>query len=161
MRSATRYNPHLTRGYFAGFRGVYSRRECTVVKAVLVEDDALTRITLSELLESEGFSVRAFGDTDEALRQCLADPPHILLTDLCVPGSLTTYELVRYIRDASRETKILFISGYNEEDIHCGGLDLADIERHPKPIDFDSLILSLKSSLVRPQEQRTLDERAP
>jgi len=132
-----------------------------VVKAVIVEDDVLTRITLSELLESEGFSVRTFGDTDQALRACVVDPPNLLITDLCVPGSLPTRELVRYIRDTLRETKIIFISGYDEREIDRGYPDLSDVERHAKPLDFDVLMASLRASLSTCQGSQAHDGCAP
>lgn len=119
-----------------------------MVKAVIVEDDALTRATLSELLESEGFGVRAFGSTDEALLSCLTDPPQILISDLCVPGSLGTRDLVRCVRKASSETKIIFITGYDSEEIVHGSPDLVDVERYAKPVDFDALIASLRATEV-------------
>lgn len=120
-----------------------------VVTAVIVEDDVLTRVTLSELLEGEGFAVRAFGDTDEALRACVASPPEVLITDLCVPGSLTTRDLVRYVRDTFGETKIIFMTGYDSEEIDQGAPDLADIERYAKPLDFDALVSSLKGPAAK------------
>lgn len=126
-----------------------------MVKAVIVEDDALTRATLSELLESEGFGVRAFGSTDEALLSCLTDPPQILISDLCVPGSLGTRDLARCVRKASSETKIVFITGYDSEDIVHGSPDLVDVERYAKPVDFDALVASLRAAeapSVNPQQ---------
>lgn len=123
-----------------------------MVTAVIVEDDVLTRVTLSELLEAEGFSVRAFGDTDEALRACVASPPEVLITDLCVPGSLATRDLVRYIRDTFGSTKIVFITGYDSEEIDQRSPDLATIERYAKPLDFDALVSSLKAPITPPQE---------
>jgi CheY-like chemotaxis protein len=113
-----------------------------VITAVIVEDDVLTRVTLSELLEEEGFSVRSFGDTDEALRACVASPPDVLITDLCVPGSLATRDLVRCVRDAFGGTKIIFMTGYDSEDI----------ERYAKPLNFDALISSLKGRSVKRED---------
>jgi CheY-like chemotaxis protein len=115
-----------------------------VLTAVIVEDDVLTRVTLSELLEAEGFSVRAFGDTDEALRACVTSPPNVLITDLCVPGTLATRDLVRNIRDRCGDTKIVFITGYDSEEIDQCSPDLTTIERYSKPLDFDALVSSLK-----------------
>ncbi|MEY4700473.1 MAG: hypothetical protein RL326_660 [Pseudomonadota bacterium] len=125
-----------------------------MVTAVIVEDDALTRVTLSELLEEEGFSVRAFGDTDEALRACVASPPDVLITDLCVPGSLATRDLVRHVRDAFGETKIVFMTGYDSEEIDQGSPDLVDIERYAKPLNFEALISSLKDPAVKRGDSR-------
>jgi DNA-binding NtrC family response regulator len=123
-----------------------------VITAVIVEDDVLTRVTLSELLEEEGFSVRSFGDTDEALRACVASPPDVLITDLCVPGSLATRDLVRCVRDAFGGTKIIFMTGYDSEEIDQGSPDLADIERYAKPLNFDALISSLKGRSVKRED---------
>lgn len=118
-----------------------------MLTAVIVEDDVLTRVTLSELLEAEGFSVRAFGDTDAALRACVTSPPDVLITDLCVPGSLASRDLVRNIRDNFENTKIVFITGFDSDDIDQGSPDLATIERHAKPLDFDALVSSLKVAI--------------
>jgi len=129
-----------------------------VVKAVIVEDDALTRVTLSELLESEGFSVRAFGSTDEALLSCLTDPPQILISDLCVPGSLGTRDMARCVREASSETRIVFITGYDSEEIVHGSPDLIDVERYAKPLDFDALIASLRATEVPSDNAQQLQD---
>ena len=85
---------------------------------------------------------------------CLGDPPRVLISDLCVPGSIGSRELARYVRNAFRETKVVFITGYDSDEIILGAPDLEDVECYAKPIDFDALITSLKAPTASSNESQ-------
>ncbi len=67
-------------------------------KILVVEDDQILRITLTELLRLEGFSVVAARDGDEGYVQAMAHEPDLVITDLNMP-ILDGVELVRLLRD--------------------------------------------------------------
>jgi ActR/RegA family two-component response regulator len=61
------------------------------------------------------------------------------------------------VREASSETRIVFITGYDSEEIVHGSPDLMDVERYSKPLDFDALIASMRRSEIlgaNPQQPR-------
>jgi CheY-like chemotaxis protein len=65
------------------------RREIGVSgrRILLVEDESLVRLVLSELLLDDGFDVLEAQDGDEAIRMLgQIDPPHLLITDITMPG---------------------------------------------------------------------------
>ncbi len=125
-----------------------------MTNAVIVEDDPLACMTLGHLLESEGFTVRCFHNTDEARQSCLQLPPDILITDWCVPGSVSPRELVRDVQHLSGHTRVVFMSGYAPEDLDVDFAQLPGVEYFSKPLNFDRFVIDLKS------EPRSLENHA-
>lgn len=66
-------------------------------KILVVEDDQVLRITLTELLRLEGFSVVTARDGDEGYLQAMAHQPDLVITDLNMP-ILDGVELARMLR---------------------------------------------------------------
>ena len=66
-------------------------------KIMVVEDDLNLRLTLTELLRLQGFSVVTARDGDEGYVQALAHQPDLIITDLQMPV-LDGLELARLIR---------------------------------------------------------------
>jgi CheY-like chemotaxis protein len=67
-------------------------------KILVVEDDQNIRLTLTELLRLEGFSVVTARDGDEGYLQAMAHQPDLIITDLNMP-ILNGVELARMLRD--------------------------------------------------------------
>ncbi len=64
---------------------------------LLVDDDPLTRRTLTAWLESGGYEVRCADDGQAAIAAIEAKPPHILITD-CEMPQVSGLELCRWLR---------------------------------------------------------------
>ncbi|HEX2488480.1 MAG TPA: response regulator, partial [Blastocatellia bacterium] len=54
-------------------------------KILVVEDDQNLRLTLTELLQMEGFTVVSARDGDEGYLQAMAHQPDLVITDLNMP----------------------------------------------------------------------------
>jgi DNA-binding NtrC family response regulator len=100
---------------------------------------------LAQLLEGEGYAVRSFANTDEALVGGMADPPDILIADWCVPGALSSVDLMESLRRMNPKLKVVFISGYESRELR----DLVDshsgVECFSKPIHFDRFLRDIKT----------------
>jgi signal transduction histidine kinase len=68
-------------------------------RVLLVEDDAIQRIGLKELLESWGHSVRMARDAPEAMAAA-GDPPTLIVSDLRLPGQVDGVAMVESLRSA-------------------------------------------------------------
>jgi CheY-like chemotaxis protein len=79
-------------------------------KILLAEDNADTREALRLLLETQGYSVRAAEDGNEAIRLQKSEPADVLVTDLFMPGR-DGFETLTAFRDNFPDTKIVVISG--------------------------------------------------
>ncbi len=82
---------------------------CTVL---VVEDEFLIRMTLSEVLADEGYLVLEAGSGDEALTLLQAEPTvAILLTDIQLPGSLNGHALAQAARAGRPHLPVIFMTG--------------------------------------------------
>jgi two-component system, response regulator PdtaR len=79
---------------------------------LLVDDEALIRMTTADLLTDAGFDVEEAGSADEALK--LVDEAHpvdVLVTDVEMPGRCNGCSLAWRIRALSPKVGVLVISG--------------------------------------------------
>jgi len=98
-------------------------------KILVVEDDQNLRMTLSELLRMEGYSVITARDGDEGYLQALAHMPDLIITDLNMP-ILDGVGLAKLIRRESGkicEVPIIALSanlnGYHLPERMNSGID--------------------------------------
>jgi PAS domain S-box-containing protein len=92
---------------------------------LLVEDEASVRELATKLLRRHGYRVLSAIGPDEAfaLVESAAEPIHLILTDVRMPGG-TGMDLSRRLREAGHRLPTIFMSGYGEfgpdRDIRLG-----------------------------------------
>jgi CheY-like chemotaxis protein len=80
---------------------------------LVVEDDSLIRLVVSDTLREEGFVVLEAADADEALSVLKMNGPlPLLLTDIRMPGSMDGVGLARTVRYQRPDMKIVFLSSH-------------------------------------------------
>jgi CheY-like chemotaxis protein len=84
--------------------------------ALLVDDEALVRMSTADMLMDLGYQVVEAGSAEEALR-LVSDGlvPHLLVTDHLMPG-MSGAELARDLRARRPELPVLIVSGYAEAE---------------------------------------------
>lgn len=115
---------------------------------LLVEDELLVRELIVEVLEMTGHRVLTARDGREALRAAAAYPGPIdlLLTDVMLPG-MTGGELAKQVAAIRPEARVLFMSGYDEQDVR-GITGCADVrEIIPKPFDWRTFTNRIRMAL--------------
>ncbi|MGE0405891.1 MAG: response regulator, partial [Candidatus Korobacteraceae bacterium] len=87
------------------------------IRCVLVDDHTLFRQGVRRLLESESdFDVVGESpDGGDAVQKAAELRPDVVLMDIGMPG-LSSFEAARQIRKARPETKVLFLTMYEDED---------------------------------------------
>jgi DNA-binding response OmpR family regulator len=81
-------------------------------RILVVEDDFLIRMTLSEALESEGFVVIEADSGEAALVQLRSDPSIcLLLTDMQLSGGLDGRALAAAVRAENAILPIIYMTG--------------------------------------------------
>ena len=76
----------------------------TSLRVLVVDDDALTRDALLDMLSQAGASVHAVGSVEEALRAMAEFRPGVLLSDLAMPDQ-DGLALIRRLREAERKCR--------------------------------------------------------
>jgi CheY-like chemotaxis protein len=82
------------------------------VRILVVEDEFLIRLTLSEVLADEGYEVLE-AETGDAAIALLEGAPDIavLLTDIQLPGSLDGRALVQRVRQRLPDLPVIYMTG--------------------------------------------------
>jgi CheY-like chemotaxis protein len=108
-----------------------------LVVVLIVEDEILIRMLLSEALRQEGYAVIEAANADEAVLMLHASPnPDVLVTDVRMPGTVDGFALAAYVRRTRPELKVIITSGHAGPD---GALDLADAFL-PKPYELGAIL---------------------
>ena len=81
-------------------------------RVLVVEDEFLIRLTLTEALSDEGFEVIEAESGDAALPILQSNATiSLLLTDIQLPGSLNGHALAKRIREKNPDLPVIFMSG--------------------------------------------------
>ncbi len=109
---------------------------------LVVEDEVLIRISVSDFLRSEGFNIIEAGNAREAL-SLLRAHAHValVLTDINMSGAMEGLELIRKIRRSYPAIKVIAASAYRiNEPVEAAVI---------KSYSLQSLLAVVKSVLGR------------
>lgn len=101
-----------------------------------------------DMLEARGFRVLVAGDPEAALgmAQATAEPIHILLTDVVMPG-LNGRELADRLCALRSETKVIYMSGHTSEVVGDYGVRVPSDSFVAKPFTSERLIGKIREKL--------------
>lgn len=80
----------------------------------IVDDDASVRKSLARLLESSGFAVEAFSDPESFLSHLGENSVRVAIFDIWMEN-MTGLELLAHMCARSPQTRIIFITGHEDE----------------------------------------------
>src|SRR5690242_768858 len=105
--------------------GLEWRHDVTRTARILVVDDEVNaRTALADLLREEGFEVDMAADAFKALGKYESFAPHVVITDLKMPG-MDGVELVRKIRADADAAPVIVMTAFGDvgtavEAMHAG-----------------------------------------
>lgn len=118
------------------------------MKILLVEDDALTREGLAELLSREGFEIEQARNGSEGLIAFKRQNPHLVCLDVMMPG-MSGYDLCREIRKLNQTIPLIFITAKSEEIDTVVGLELGADDYIAKPFGKQEVLARIRALLRR------------
>jgi DNA-binding response OmpR family regulator len=119
---------------------------------LIIEDEPGLRLTLSDRLAAEGYSVetRADGLTGlEAARQAGYD---LILLDVMLPG-MDGFRLCRTLRDEGVDTPVLMLTARGQVDDRVAGLKTGADDYLPKPFHTPELLARMEALLRRSRKE--------
>jgi FixJ family two-component response regulator len=121
----------------------------------IVDDDALARDGVCELVESLGYQGVTFNSAEHFLQSSTIAETTCLITDMQMPG-LSGLELQEILRSQGRKTPVIVITGYPNEAHQTRALKNGAIGYLCKPFDEKALIecLAIAIKLQSPQVWR-------
>jgi CheY-like chemotaxis protein len=115
---------------------------------LVAEDDPGVREAAVALLKDLGYRTLEARNGDEALDMIRSGAPlDLLFTDVVMPGSMPSSEVVKEARFLLPHVAVLYTSGYAEGELLKGGRVQADILLLAKPYTADALAGHVRRAL--------------
>ena len=104
-------------------------------KSLIVDDDALIRLSLKKLLEKDGFIVLTASSGASALKILEEETPEIVVLDVRLPDS-SGIDLLRTIKEVNPETVVIMITGHADIKSYVEAMKMGAYDFLEKPLDF-------------------------
>jgi CheY-like chemotaxis protein len=120
-----------------------------MARVLVIDDDEEQRTLIKAMLVSKGHRVEEAADGVEGLRMFGKEPPHLVLTDINMPG-LDGHEVISALRVANARMPIIAISGGSaipKDELLLKASELGAVEVIMKPFGFEQLIGAVNRAL--------------
>src|ERR1044071_8979047 len=117
---------------------------------LVVEDEVLTRRTLQEILQAEGFSVTTTGSIAEAMGEVGRNGYDLILLDLLLPDGdgLTACKRIR----ERHRMPIVILSTRRQLEDRVAGLETGADDYIVKPFEAPEIVARVRAQLRRAQQ---------
>jgi FixJ family two-component response regulator len=112
----------------------------------IVDDDALARDGIRELIEALGYKAVTFISAEHFLKSGLIAETTCLITDLQMPG-LNGLELQEALRSQGYQTPVILITAYPNEKHRKRALDNGAVGFLSKPFNDETLVECLTAAI--------------
>lgn len=111
-----------------------------LARVLVVDDEVSARTALADLLRDEGYDVEMAADAFKALGKCDTFSPHVVVTDLCMPG-MTGQELMTKLAGRDDPIAVVMITAFPEVQSAVRAMREGAAGYLTKPIDLDELLV--------------------
>jgi DNA-binding NtrC family response regulator len=115
----------------------------TEKKILLVEDDNIMRVTLEDVLQSEGYDVESVGDGKGAIEIIENNKFDIVLTDIILP-KINGIDVLKAIKKVSPDTTVVMMTAYGSIKDAVESMKLGAYDYITKPFLMEELLINLK-----------------
>ena len=120
----------------------------------VVDDDASSRISLTNLLRSVGLTVQAFSSAPEFLEAQRPEVPSCLVLDVRLPG-VSGLDLQRRMAETSTQIPIIFVTGHGDIPMSVEAMKAGAVEFLTKPYRDQALLDAVHHALERDRRLRS------
>src|SRR5712691_12896274 len=129
---------------------------------LIVDDDALSRKILAQVLTSAGYNCQVCGDGAEALEMIHAKPPSLLLLDFDMPG-INGAEVLKQLRSdqqqAIAQVPTIMLTGHGSEESEVSCLQAGADDFVTKPVNASVLRARIETQLRLRSMRRQLERQ--
>jgi len=119
-----------------------------IARILVVDDDEIIRLTLSDILKLNDFEVTTASTVSEALTQITSHRFDALLSDLHMPGAGDGLTVVSAMRHANPQAITMLLSSYPAMGAAASAIMLQADEILVKPADVNALVETIKQRLA-------------
>ncbi len=122
-------------------------------RVLVVDDEVNARTALEGLLGDEGYDVATAADAFKALGKYEAFAPHVVITDLHMPG-MTGIELVKKLREQEDGPEVIVMTAAGGVASAVDAMRAGATDYLEKPLEFDELLVTLDKLFEQHQLRR-------
>ena len=126
------------------------------VNILVVEDQKSSRVTLTALLEDEGYQVSQSETAEDALKHIVASPVDIVVSDLQLPDG-TGLQILWSLNKINPDAAFILITGHASVETAIEAVNQGVFAYHVKPVDMEALLKSIRQALK--QQQLVIENR--
>ncbi len=123
-------------------------------KILVVDDEAIQRDIVKDILEDEGYEVLTSGSGPEALEQIRRSPVDVVLSDLRMPG-MDGVELLEHVKTIAPDIIVVVITAFGSVESAVEAMRKGAYHYLTKPLDKEQLTLIVQRAI---QAKRLSDE---
>ncbi len=120
----------------------------TKARILVVDDEPNARSGLEKLLRQDGYEVDVADDGAAALALAGDRPPDLVVTDLKMPR-MDGVELLKRLRAQDVDLPVIVVTAFSDVTSAVTAMRAGADDYITKPVDFDTLSLSIERSLAR------------
>ena len=110
---------------------------------LIIDDEPLMRISISDALKSEGYNTLSAASGSEGLKAVKDNSYDVVITDLKLP-EVDGLQILKACRQFSPRTKVLMITAYASVETAVEAMKQGAYDYITKPFSMDELILTVK-----------------
>jgi putative nucleotidyltransferase with HDIG domain len=122
-------------------------------RVLIVDDDAVVREAISMVLSEEGFDCRSANGAEEALDRVRETEPHLVISDMKMPGKDGLWLLDRLRRERP-DTAVVMLTAYGDTEAAVECLRRGATDYLLKPPRSSDLLRSIERALSRRRDER-------
>jgi len=121
-------------------------------RILLVEDDRILVMLLTEGLQTEGYTVDSVTNGDDAVARGSLPDIDLILLDVTLPGK-SGFDVCRELRTKGVETPVLMLTSRDDITDRVQGLKLGADDYLTKPFEVEELVARIEALLRRVRKQ--------
>ena len=115
-------------------------------KVLIVDDSALARRRLRQILEAEGYEVAEADDGINALERYFLEKPDLVMLDLVMNG-MYGLDVLAKLRELDPQVKVIVVSADIQTSSHDMVIDAGGVAFVNKPFDKGDILTALDGAL--------------
>ena len=113
-------------------------------KILIVDDSDLSRRTIAQILEAEGFKVVGqAANAEQGIQQAYSSGANVFLIDVVMPGS-SGIEMANIIRENVKEPRVIMMSTLDLESVVIESISSGAVDFLVKPFKEEDLIKAVE-----------------
>lgn len=117
-------------------------------RLLVVDDEPITRQSLTDILRLEGYDVSSVPNGDEAIKYIQKNPVDLIVLDLRMPG-MGGMDVMRAVSRISPETEIILLTAHGSMDSAVDALRYRVHDYLIKPASPSQILASIERGLAR------------